>query len=529
MGREIGIDFGTTNTVVSYVNKYNMPVTMELGDTDESIIPSAIYYVNKSEVKIGKQALYYENIFPEACIKNFKPYFPEPKHKFKVTAENGESFKLTSVQVAGRFLREVIKGVQNKIAEEYSDSDDNYIDKVVISVPAKFDDTARKVVKEAAKSANLDNVELIAEPTAAAVAYMHVRPELNNKNILVYDFGGGTFDLSLLSNDEGIFKVRHTDGNENLGGNNITDKITEDIIKRINDDFNFNMPVSPKKYTERKCTMSRQDYFINYHKICSACENIKCGLSKNKRDFIGEIIIADSGNPVSYEYEYTADRINSLIEEYIDKTIEITQNAVRWADEHKYRIDRIILAGGSSQIPMIIEKLNNKITSKLTGKIPAISDDDISMLISRGAALVANDNYSKDNIVESTNYEIGVKMARGSLLDEFYTIIPDNQELPYTGSCDFEIPDGSSEYSLEIFQRDSKHMNPKDDITIRNSAVRSKDVLYLQNIPAEKYNRRVYFEFTLNADGSLSVTATIKNGEDTISQNHIIEKESNLL
>lgn len=535
MGREIGIDLGTTNTIVSYINKHNMPVTIELADTDESIIPSVIFYENKSDVKIGKRALNLERQFPEACIKNFKSFFEEPRHKFSIKAKDGTEFKLTPEQVAGRFLREVIRGVQDKIVEEYGDDDEmNYIDKVVISVPAKFDDLARGVVKKAALSANLTNVELTAEPTAAAIAYMQVRPEMKGKNVIVYDFGGGTFDLSLLSNEEGVFKVRYTDGDPELGGNTITNRIICDMIDRINDDFDIYMPYTPEKYRDDQCSIDRVSVLQNFIRIRTACnDRIKHEIARGKNEFEDEIeLIVGKNDDGSYKkkffhYFYTVDTINRLIENDIDKTISITKKAVEWADSNKVKIDKIILAGGSSQIPMIFEKLNSEIQSVLTGNVSAISDDDISLLISRGAALMANDEFRK-NVVEITNYEIGVKQTRGALMDEFCVVIPDSKELPYTVEREFGIPDDSSDYILDIFQRDPKHWDHVDQ-TIRSEAVRFRDSFVLHDLPLEKKDRVVVFVFTLNEDGSMSVTANIKQNGTIISQNHTVERESNLL
>jgi len=548
MGKEIGIDLGTTNTIVSYVNKYNELVTMEL--KDHAIIPSVIYFKSRSECVIGYRAISNGIFNPKACVKNFKSFFGK-KERFKITAEDGDEFSLTAVQVAGFFLREIIKNVQDKIANEFRDiADMNFISKVVISVPAKFNPTEREAVKKAAISARLNDVALMTEPTAAAIAYVHDREGLEGKTVLVYDFGGGTFDISIMKNQNGIFSVLYTDGDEHLGGNDITDKIANYIIEEINNEFldkgiDLELPLKPKNYNSEMCNIDELSYLTNYNKIIEVCnEQIKHRLSDGKNEFYGEIPIIigkkDDGRDERYyyEYKYSLEQINELIEDEIERTVDITRTAIEWSAtrknenprENNIKIDRIILAGGSSQIPMIKQMLEQSAVSEYDeqfGNIPVISDDDVSTLISRGAAIMANENYRASGVKEKTNYEYGVQGEIGAVLDAFDMIIPDNEDIPCHRCKTFKIKDDFDNLEIKIYTRNAKSKN-KRNITIRSKAVQFIDELIIENIPKDK-NRTVEIDFTINQDGSLSIQADIKAGEKIISKNHKIQKGSNLL
>ena len=523
MGKEIGIDLGTTNTVVSYVNKHDKIATLKFKN-NKYIIPSAIYFKSKSDIVIGEEAkkngLMKKN--KNAYVDNFKSNMGNPKYKYSVTAENGDKFKLTSKQLASKFLKKVLYSMQDKINREFSDTNDNYIDKAVITVPAKFNDVERQATKQAGISAGLQDVQLMAEPTAGAIAYMEDHG-VSDRNILVYDFGGGTFDISLLENNNGVFKVRSTDGDKHLGGNNITQKIVNLFIDQLNEDFEYDIPYTIEDYDSDYCELQWNDFIVLYMDILSICNNIKEELSEGESVFEDVLEVKKDDDIQEWEYYYTAEEICKAIEDEVDTTINITKNMLKYAKDNDISIDNIILTGGSSQLPMVEEKL-----SKIFNANSIDLDVDVTTLISRGATLVANEKYSIDKIEETTNAEIGVKSRIGSVVDGFKPIIPDGVRLPYTASSDFIVQDKNAKrMTITIYERNIKS-KPKNE-TIRDKSVQKLDELIIDNLPDSDSNLIVTITFTANKDGSLKLSADIKSNGKVISKEHTIEKESNLL
>ncbi|MBD5158636.1 MAG: Hsp70 family protein, partial [Ruminococcus sp.] len=322
MGKEIGIDLGTTNTVVSYMNRYNNIRTMNLkSNKNRAIIPSVIYFKSRNDILIGISAKSKGTLKPRACVKDFKSRLGNMKFKYNVTAENGEKFNITASKAVSIFLKKVIEDAQNVISDEFYDTPElASIDKVVISVPAKFEENQIADLKRAAKEASLNNVELIPEPTAAAIAYINEHDIKNNENILVYDFGGGTFDIAILERNGNSFSSPQTDGDVRLGGNDITKRIIEDVIMHINDDFKMNMPSKPEDYDEEYCNIDKDIFIRNYNEIFRACnDDIKHLYGNNGDEFTGDIRIItgrkDDGNYISrrFDYYYNIDDIENII------------------------------------------------------------------------------------------------------------------------------------------------------------------------------------------------------------------------
>jgi len=548
MGKEIGIDFGTTNTVVSYVNKYDNLVTMSLTNSNDSIIPSVIYFNSKENYIIGSRALRKSRLKPSAAVKNFKSYFGEPKHKFHVKAENGDEFKLNSVQVASFFLREVIRNVQDKITNEFRNTPEvAYIDKVVISVPAKFNSVAISSVKKAAIAANISQVDLIFEPNAAAVAYIENHKDMERKNIIVYDFGGGTFDISLMEKRNDVYDVKYTGGDEKLGGNDLTASIARNMIGIVNDDFGLEMPEVIDDYDENYCLIDRESCVENLNKITNICnESIKHDLSAGRKEFTDEIPIIVGKNEDGedekkyFQYYYTKEDIYQMITPYIDRTIEKTKAALQKAIELNIKVDRIILAGGSSQIPIIEVKLRDMIKKfieetedeykELFSELEVISDDDVSTLISKGAAIKANNNYKSIDFQNRTNNEFGIKIKNGVLRDMFKVIIPSGEFLPCSCKQEFALNDSvGGRLEIDIYERNIQEWTG-ENVSVRDRSVSYIDRLIISDTGlVNTPDAKALITFTAQKDGTVEVKADIQSGDRLISRNHFIRRESDLI
>ena len=236
MGQVLGIDFGTTNTVVSYFSKpdkHGDRQIRQLRYDGERIIPSVVYYLTKDEYIIGVAAKNRKANRDEAGIDSFKPIINQ-KDAFLLTAENGDKIKIKPKQVAVEFLRKLIAdekyGIERRLQKDFGDAEGS-IDSVVITVPAMFNTTEKELIRKAAHNAGIRNVKLAAEPTAAAIAY-HVE-EAEDDTVLIYDFGGGTFDVSIIQkNQRNIYENICTTGTK-IGGNDLTKKIIQRIIENM--------------------------------------------------------------------------------------------------------------------------------------------------------------------------------------------------------------------------------------------------------------------------------------------------------
>lgn len=389
MGKEIGIDLGTTNTVVTYQNKKGRLRQLKYGG--DSVIPSVLYFYSKDEYVIGQRAkklmMSQKN---KAGIENFKSFFCDASFKYEVIAENGERFFLRAREAAKYFLNKIIAGdeaagiagIEDKLIKEFGPVE-GCIDRAVITVPAKFSTTEKEITRKAAHASGLQNVKLAAEPTAAAIAHMQDMLDEAAQTILVYDFGGGTFDISIIHREQGPFEEIATNGDKKLGGNNLTKRLAQAILERINDDYGLDLSLDEDDFDEEYSGMSFVDYYKNIMAIRQAANNIKESLSE-ELDTEEPINLILPGNKFdTYIADFSRDELEELIRDDIEETVDITDRTIQEAhDQGIEAIDQIVLAGGSSNIPLVREMLEEKLKEQNIS-----NSDDVSTLISRGAAI----------------------------------------------------------------------------------------------------------------------------------------------
>ena len=525
MGKEIGIDLGTTNTVVSYINRKGKLKSFKFDG--KNIIPSAVFFLSEDEWEIGEVARNMGKINPSAYVSNFKSNMGDKKSKYIIIAENGESFKVTARDVAKYYLSSIIKKIENKLIKEFGDKE-GVVEKVIITVPAKFSSTEKEATKWAAIEAGFENVMLLAEPTAAAVAHQR-ECETEGKTVLVYDFGGGTFDVSVLKENGGVFKEIATGGDKKLGGNTLTKEIMEFMLKIIKDDYDLYMPIDEDDFDEDDSNISAEDYRANMNAIFEEANSIKEDLSnENEREIILDLKLPNNSNKLAELGVIKRSDLEGLIKKYIDETIKITSDVVEEVNnEGIEKIDEIVLAGGSSQIPMVKNELEKALNQKI------IFADDVSTLISRGAAILANMNYSNGiTTTAKTNVEIGLEVNDGVNYNMFEMLIPVNQELPYRCSREYTLTNNNQEtVEIKIFERDIKNY-PKSKKVFQDG-IEEIDKLIISNLPKnlKKDDVKVIIEFIAEKDGSLDVNVDIKDsisGKSIKNDSLTVNKESNL-
>ena len=328
MGKIIGIDLGTTNSCVSYMEGTTPTVipNSEGGRTT----PSVVAVTKSGERLVGQVAKRQAVVNAENTIQSIK-------RKMGTDEKVKLADKMYSPQeVSAMILQKLKEDAQNFLGSP--------VTQAVITVPAYFNDAQRQATKDAGKIAGLEVLRIINEPTAAALAYGLDKENEAGHKILVYDLGGGTFDVSILEINNGVFEVLATNGDTHLGGDDFDNRIIDLLVE----DFKTNNGIDLKA---DKMAMQR---------LKEAAEKAKIDLSASVTATINlPFITADANGPKHLEYVLTRAKFESLIDDYIKESVNKVQLALNDAKLTKNDIDKVILVGGSSRIPAVQEAIKN--------------------------------------------------------------------------------------------------------------------------------------------------------------------------
>jgi len=526
MGKEIGIDLGTTNTVVSYVNKKGK--LRQLRYDGKEIIPSVIYFQSKAEYFIGDKAKKFLEQNPQAGIANFKSTIGS-SDRHEITPKEGNPFYLRSKDIAKLFLGKIATGIENKLIKEFG-AVEGVIDRAVITVPANFSSTEKSNTKNAAKGAGLSDVKLTAEPTAAAIAYESSQGEENaDAVILVYDFGGGTFDVSIIRRQGGAFEEITTGGDKHLGGNTLTNIIAREILNKVNDNYGLTYPFDEEDFDEDEHGISLEKYRLNMNEIWNTANLVKENLSENENVSMQLNIYLPEDKSRLVNVEFDREELENYIGAYIDKTADITfQTIQRAKTEHGIdKINQIVLAGGSSNIPLVKKTLEQRLKNQ-----DIVFCDDVSTLISRGAAVLAQRYAELDSVSKAvTTVQMGVAATEGVQFGRFQVIIPEDVALPCTKKRTFYLSsDNLKKFEIKYYERDIK--NFPDAIFARDDGIEEIDSIVIDNLPENLKAAEVQVEvtFTAQKDGSLNIGVELTDlaGNKIQSEKMCVEKKSDL-
>lgn len=481
----IGIDLGTTNSVVS-VMMGNEAVVIQ-NQEGSRLTPSVVSWTKEKEILVGDPAKRRAVLDPENTVYESKRFigrkFDEVKDEakrvsYKVVAdEKGDA--VFDIPNAGKLVRpeEVGAHVLRKLKEAAEAFLGEPVKKAVITVPAYFNERQRQATKDAGKIAGLEVVRILNEPTAAAMAYGLHKKE--NVRILVYDFGGGTFDVSILEGGDGVIEVKATSGDTHLGGANIDERIMDWLIEEFKKEHGIDL---------------RQDRTA-LQRLKEAAEQAKKELSFKMETEINLPFITidpNTNQPLHLQKKLTRARLEEMMKDLIDRTIKIVKQALEDAKLKPSDIDEIVLVGGSTRIPLVQQRIK-----EFFGKEPhkGLNPDEV---VAMGAAIQAGvlaGEVKEIVLVDVTPLSLGVETYGGVMT----VLIPRNTPIPVR-KCEVFTTAYDYQTEVEIHVLQGERPLAKDNKSLAK--------FFLTGIPpAPRGVPKIEVCFDIDADGILHVTA----------------------
>ena len=460
MGKIIGIDLGTTNSAVAVMEGGEAVIVSNIEGNRTT--PSVVAFTKDGERLVGETAKRQAITNPERTIQSIKR---EMGNDFKTNID-GKDY--SPEELSAMILGKIKSDVENYLGETVNDA--------VITVPAYFTDSQRQATKDAGQIAGLNVKRIINEPTAAALAYGMDKEEGHQK-IMVFDLGGGTFDVSILELGDGVFEVLATRGNNLLGG----DDFDEELINFINDEF------------KKENGIDLKNDKMSLQRLKEAAEKAKKELSSTKSTNVNlPFITATSAGPLHLNVDISRAKFESLTSQLVEKTIEPVREAIKDSGLQANEIDKVILVGGSTRIPAVQEAVKN-----LIGKEPQ-KDINPDECVAVGAAIqggVLSGEVKDLLLLDVTPLSLGLETLGGvtTRLIERNTTIPTKKSQVFTTA-------GDSQTSVDIHVLQGEREFSADNTTLGR--------FQLTGIaPAPRGVPQIEVTFDIDANGIVNVSA----------------------
>src|SRR3954447_25620703 len=504
MAKIIGIDLGTTNSVVA-VMEGDQPKVL-INASGSRLTPSVVAFTEKGERLVGQTAKHQQVTNPKNTIFSIKRFMgrrhsevaqEEKMVPYEITGGAEELVKVkirgkeyTPEQISSFILQDLKKTAEDYLGEKVTDA--------VITVPAYFNDAQRQATKNAGEIAGLKVLRVLPEPTAAALAYGLDKKK--NEKILVFDLGGGTFDVSCLDVGDGVFEVLSINGNTHLGG----DDFDQVLINHLAEDFRKTEGIDL-----RKDPMALQ-------RLKEACEKAKIELSNAMETTINlPFITADASGPKHLQMTITRTKFEQLITPLVEKTRQPVLDALKDAGLKPEQIDEVVLVGGSTRVPMVAQLVKKLFNGKEPSR--SVNPDEV---VAIGAAIqraIATGDVTDILVLDATPLSLGVETLGGVMT----VLIPRNTTIPTSKKETFSTAaDNQNAVTINVLQGEREFARDN----------RLLGTFNLEGIPpAPRGVPQIEVNFNVDVNGILTVSAkdlgTGKESKITVQNSGGLSKE----